>query len=66
VGSKGSWPLSRRSLNVSGCLHRCRWECSRCRYVTVSLQALDCSWYATCSLEQLKDAGMDHQSLSVV
>ena len=42
AGEKGSWRMSRfRAFNVSGCLYRCRSECARCRYITVSLQAHD-------------------------
>ena len=69
TGEKGAWRISRfRPLNVSGCLHRCRSECAQCRYVTVSLQAHDCSWYASCDLERLSYAGngADHQSLAVL
>tara|TARA_B110001452_G_scaffold43157_1_gene33044 strand:- start:1077 stop:2054 length:978 start_codon:yes stop_codon:yes gene_type:complete len=66
AGERGSWRISRfRKFNVSSCVHRCRWECKQCRYVTVSLQTNDCSWYSSCDFQQLKDAGMDHQSLPV-
>jgi len=66
AGEKGSWRISRfRNFNVSSCIHRCRWECKRCRYISVSLRSNDCSWYASCDLQQLNDAGMDHQSLHV-
>ena len=69
AGEKGSWRMSRfRAFNVSGCLYRCRSECARCRYITVSLQAHDCSWYASCDLTRLNVAGggADHQSLAVL
>lgn len=46
-GASGSWRLGPR-FNVSACMRRCALECSRCRYVTISLVDLDCSWYATC------------------
>ena len=65
AGEKGSWRISRfRNFDVSSCIHRCKFECPRCRYVSVSLQAHDCSWYASCDLERL-ELGTDHQSIAV-
>ena len=66
AGDKGSWRISRfRKFNVSSCIHRCKFECPRCRYISVSLQAHDCSWYASCDLERL-ELGTDHQSIAAV
>ena len=32
AGDKGSWRISRfRKFNVSSCIHRCKFECPRCR-----------------------------------
>jgi len=37
---------------VSSCLQRCA-KCARCRYVSVSVEHLDCAWFATCNLDNL-------------
>ena len=51
-GTRGAFGLSAKeaaswSLAVTSCLAKCR-ECARCRYLTVSLQYRDCSWYWRC------------------
>lgn len=43
-----SWPRA-----VRACLRLCR-ACERCRYVSVSLQWKDCSWYQSCPLDALQ------------
>lgn len=43
-----SWPRA-----VRACLRLCR-ACERCRYISVSLQWKDCSWYHDCPLGALQ------------
>lgn len=63
AGRWGSWALGRR-FNVSACLQRCARDCSRCRFVSVSLRTRDCSWYWDCpDAAPLPDAQMDHQTV---
>ena len=38
---------------VDACLAKCA-ACARCRYVTVSIQHRDCSWYSRCSKDRLQ------------
>lgn len=46
--AKSGWPTA-----IHECVLKCR-SCEQCRYVTVSLQYQDCSWYHECSLEDIK------------
>ena len=52
-GAQGTLGLSRLesqagwSTAVAACLHRCT-KCRNCRFISVSLQHQDCSWYAKC------------------
>lgn len=59
VGQMGSWSTqlkgaivrgSRPIGNLSACAARCK-ECSRCRYVSYSLQHRDCSWFNDCRVQ---------------
>eukprot|EP00966_Prymnesium_polylepis_P289278 6682139-Prymnesium_polylepis.1 len=48
---KGSFALRRRSSTFSHAVQECLEHCSgcaRCRYISVSLQFRDCSWFETC------------------
>ena len=52
AGERGVFQLADRhwaswEAAASGCLGRCE-RCARCRHVTVSQPARDCSWYADC------------------
>lgn len=56
-GSHGAFqlaPVEFRSWEsaVHACLLRCE-ACSRCRYITISVKASDCSWYSACDLGSL-------------
>ena len=52
-GDKGSFRMSRAVADQGlrafawACLERCR-TCAQCRHVSVSLEAMDCSWYSRC------------------
>ncbi len=51
-GNKGSWSLSAHEARTWGhaaaaCVERCA-GCSRCRYVSLSVNMLDCSWFNSC------------------
>ena len=63
--SSGSWKLrgveSLREATIA-CLNRCA-ECSRCRYVSVSLDYADCSWYTTCDETHSVPSGLWSGSL---
>ena len=41
---------------AAACLKECE-RCSRCRFVSLSHPARDCSWYATCALDRLHQTG---------
>ena len=55
MGSSGALRLSIRArqsgwqASVTECISKCR-GCQGCRYITVSLQFEDCSWYRECDL----------------
>lgn len=53
-GSSGSWSARELGIDsVDACATRCATSCSRCRYVSFSLAADDCSWFRTCNLGHL-------------
>ena len=64
-GSKGSWEkswptrasgaiaLPNELMRGEGCIQRCL-ACQRCRYVSFSLAARDCSWFHSCTPHQLE------------
>lgn len=59
-GHKGSWPLHGGDARTwedaaATCLRQCA-DCKRCRYVSVSLWSMDCSWFAACDERQLESA----------
>ena len=60
-GSRGAIGLSEAEVSggweraSAACVHRCL-QCSRCAFVSMSLQFNDCSWYAACDLSRLNDA----------
>ena len=39
---------------LQACQRACA-ACSRCNYITISLQADDCSWYEDCNIDNLKE-----------
>eukprot|EP00966_Prymnesium_polylepis_P147288 3402173-Prymnesium_polylepis.1 len=51
-GHKGNWRLSPRESTwlsaVEFCVQRCV-ECERCRYISVSVDMRDCSWFYSCN-----------------
>lgn len=55
----GSWQLELNVANTSwevaaaACLARCSM-CARCRFISLSRRWRDCSWYASCHIDQLK------------
>ena len=54
-GSSGAWPLLQTDdLKVASeeCLRKCS-RCARCRYISVSAEHKDCSWYASCDMSRL-------------
>lgn len=57
-GDKGYWPLSGHAVSdgwlgaARACLERCG-RCSRCRFVSISVRYLDCSWFNTCDVTSL-------------
>ena len=70
-GLGGSWRVSKtapRGSNdwwpdaVERCLELCS-RCARCRYITLSRQFSDCSWYVTC--ERMQRSGADHRTAAV-
>ena len=57
-GTQGSWPLPGLQVGLwewrtasEWCLAKCT-SCRRCKFVTLSLRDLDCSWYHACDLER--------------
>ena len=66
AGEKGSWRLGSGNLtSVHGCVWRCAHACARCQYVSVSLPEHDCSWYASCQMGSLHNAGLGHRTFHV-
>ena len=53
AGGKGSFRLSAHANDMQSaireCSGRCR-ACGRCRYISVSVDNRDCSWYSSCDL----------------
>ena len=65
-GDKGSWRIGEGNLtDVAACVRRCVDGCARCRYVSVSIPERDCSWYATCDVRRLRNAGLGHRTYAV-
>ena len=60
-GRKGSWalklPRQRSSWEAAFdyCSKRCT-NCQRCRYISVSIQHNDCSWFHECDMDALRNA----------
>lgn len=57
-GVKGRWSLhANETVNwnaaATRCLSMCA-SCARCRYISVSMQHADCSWFSACKLDQLE------------
>ena len=54
-GALGTWPLKQGTavFDRRSCVERCR-TCARCRFVSVSLENRDCSWYSDCPWESLR------------
>ena len=54
-GALGTWPLRPGTAvyDRRSCVERCR-ACARCRFVSVSLENRDCSWYSDCPWEALR------------
>ena len=46
-------PLPNLSDAILDCLGRCAL-CDRCRYISLSLQNADCSWYRSCKMRHLR------------
>lgn len=56
--AQGAWEMGGAGeagglLGASACIRRCE-ACENCRYVSVSPNHEDCSWFQTCSLSRLK------------
>ena len=53
IGNLGltSAEASNWTTAASACLDKCA-SCARCRYISVSLQWRDCSWYAACPMQK--------------
>ena len=69
-GASGSWlvgPGSPRGLrSVRQCVAACA-ACDRCRYLSISLEGRDCSWYHECDLQRLKTAhAVGHLTLELL
>ena len=55
-GDKGSFSLAKEldwAAAAEACLNRCD-QCARCRYISVSANFHDCSWFFTCNLARLQ------------
>jgi hypothetical protein len=57
-GRKGSralsaWATQSRSRAVKVCLSHCS-KCKQCNFITVGVEARDCSWYLSCNLTRLE------------
>ena len=56
-GEKGYVRLQDPSMgfvtSLASCVDWCLQYCARCRYVSYSAQASDCSWYQSCDLDNL-------------
>jgi len=57
--SRGGWRIA-----ASACMGRCL-SCAQCRYVSVSLQHSDCSWFSSCNLTRLHQKPSGFRSYSV-
>ena len=60
AGDHGSWGLQKSEkgtmlIAATACLKRCA-GCSRCNYITVSLEWEHCSWHHVCAAPLLEDA----------
>lgn len=68
LDSQGSWSHKRRATvrnELTHCWSRCL-QCKRCRYLSVSTRARECSWFANCDLDQLNNsASTDHYTFAV-
>ena len=71
-GASGSWPVGvlrgahRDAVpDVSACLERCA-RCARCRFLTVSLVDLECSWYARCPETLQTTWAADHHTVRML
>ena len=59
IGLNGAFGLKAADVQggwkgaAAACVARCQ-GCARCRFVTVSLQYKDCSWYHACDLPSIK------------
>ena len=76
LDASGSWRvgvaggLVGRASSVVGldeCTRRCE-ACERCRYVSLSHEHAECSWYAKCDLQRLRldNGGWSYRSRSVI
>lgn len=56
-GNRGALGLTSMEAQTAArsCANKCM-QCSRCRYVSYSVEFRDCSWYAECNLDALHDA----------
>jgi hypothetical protein len=68
-GHKGSARMRAASFGIGleRCISFCK-SCERCRYLSYSLQADDCSWFHSCNLDHLEEApsfALDFVSLRV-
>ena len=65
-GHVGSWKMGPSMPNARACINRCR-ECRRCRFVSISRVARDCSWYAECNVASLalEPAWLRHKTYGV-
>ena len=62
-GVARSWQWSSlRALTIS-CLHACA-ACGRCKYISVSLLYVDCSWYHRCDVDHLPSSSTTRSHLS--
>ena len=55
-GAQGSLVVSANAFEVTdevSCAHFCTTLCARCRFISFSLRARDCSWYASCDMSSL-------------
>ena len=59
LAQSADWQAASRA-----CLALCA-DCAQCRYVSISVQEHDCSWYARCDVLRLRNAGLGHRTFVV-
>ena len=69
-GARGSLPLFESTFNLTdelACVRYCALQCARCRFVSISRVARDCSWYAECNVASLalEPAWLRHKTYAV-